>query len=131
MTRPLKEVLLVDDSDADNYLHTRVLKQTGLVEHVRVARDGHEAMVYLQAAHPLPDLVFLDINMPRMNGWELLDALSEFPEERRDFPVIVMLTTSIRPEDRARADASPLVADFVDKPLTVELVRQVVALAER
>ena len=62
------EVLLVDDSAADNYLHKLLLEESGLVERVSVALDGEQALARLQAAERPPDLVFLDINMPRLDG---------------------------------------------------------------
>jgi len=123
-------VLLVDDSPDDNFFHQRAITKSGIDSVVTVASDGEEAISYLSDLDPserVPDLIFLDINMPRMTGWEFLDAYAEFPSEVRTSAVLVMLTTSPHPKDEERARENALVADFINKPLTPELLRELVA----
>ena len=76
------------------------------------------------------DVIFLDINMPRMNGFEFLEsATREFGDSfARMF--VVMLTTSKNPQDEERAWSYPAVRDFIDKPLSVEKVERVASLLE-
>ncbi|MFK8014457.1 MAG: response regulator [Gammaproteobacteria bacterium] len=123
-------ILLVDDSPDDNFFHQRAIKKSGLDAMVTVATDGEEAIGFLQSIGSRsrgPDLIFLDINMPRMTGWEFLSVYAELPETVQASAVIVMLTTSPHPEDRERAQRNAHVADFVNKPLTAQIMRDMVA----
>ncbi len=134
LTPKLNQILLIDDSFDDNYLHQRLLEQMDIAEKIAVAYDGQEALAYLSGTgnfseqeplHPQPDLIFLDINMPRMNGWEFLKFYRELPEDERGGVVIVMLTTSLNPDDRSKAKELDLISTFLPKPLTKEMVEKV------
>ena len=123
MTARLREILLVDDSEADNYIHRRVIQKSGVVETVSVARNGQEALDHLAQSEQPPELIFLDINMPVLDGWGFLEGLKELPEAKRHSVVITMLTTSQNQRDRARAESLGVVAAFIVKPLIgVDLV---------
>src|SRR3954451_10647751 len=87
-------VLHVEDSDTDAYLFRLALQEAGIAAVVYRVSDGEQAMLFLHKlgafTHaPTPDLVFLDINMPRMNGWEVLAALPA-NEQIRSIPVVVL-----------------------------------------
>ena len=124
---PLEEILLVDDSEADNFLHKRVIKKVGCSARVEVREDGREALEYLDSTRgtdpPLPSLIFLDLNMPAVDGWEFLEAYQK--RDGRRPPIIVMLTTSHNPDDRTRAESHSCVSDFLTKPLTPESLQAV------
>ncbi|OAV44604.1 response regulator [Lewinella sp. 4G2] len=120
----LPSILLIDDNQATNFLHARVLRKSGRVGHVHVCTGGEDAISYLtspgvSADYPKPDLIFLDINMPGMSGWEFLEAYRQLPEQQRGGIVIVMLTTSLNPDDQRRAESIEEINGFQQKPLTV------------
>lgn len=123
----LEEILLVDDSEADNFLHQRVIKKLGCVDRVTVCEDGQEALDYLSGSDgsppPRPDLIFLDINMPRIDGWQFLEEYARGSGVR--CPVIVMLTTSTNPDHRAQAERNDALSAFETKPLTADSLRAV------
>ena len=78
MEGKLKQVLLIDDSVADNYLHRMVIEDTGLVEDIVDFQYAEKALEYLRNGDAPPvDLIFLDINMPRMNGFEFFGGVRE------------------------------------------------------
>ncbi|WP_159974890.1 response regulator [Roseobacter cerasinus] len=121
----LDTVLLVDDDKVTNLMHTRIIRRSALARTVDVATDGVAALDYLQtrlaAGQGCPDLILLDINMPRMDGFEFLENYSALPEESRcSDTLIVMLSTSVLEADRARAEAHPDLHAFLNKPLTVD-----------
>ncbi|MBK1650068.1 response regulator [Rhabdochromatium marinum] len=103
--RPI-EILLVEDNPADIRLTREALKDSKTLNNLHVAMDGLEALAYLQcegehAQRPRPDLVLLDLNLPRMDGRELLREMKSH-EHLRQIPVVV-LTTSAAEEDILRS----------------------------
>jgi CheY-like chemotaxis protein len=75
----------------------------------------------------MPDLIFLDINMPGMNGWEFLDEYNKIMDPTKNSLVVTMLTTSDNPDDKARAKDWKFVSDFITKPLTKEMMEKILA----
>lgn len=77
MIKPVNRILLVDDDAVTNMMHSRVIERSGRAKRIDVATDGQEALDLLRsdlaAGHPLPELIFLDINMPGMGGFEFLE----------------------------------------------------------
>ncbi len=123
---PLREVLLIDDSDADNYLHRRVILRSGLAKTVTVKKNAVDGLAYLKQVASPPDILFLDINMPGMNGWEFLDQLEALPAEKHSPVFIAMLSTSVNPADHERAVSHNHVQGFFSKPLTEEALVHII-----
>lgn len=120
MTRKIQTAMLIDDEEIDQKLYTRVLNRSGLVENVVSFTYADEAFEFLKANDDLVvDVIFLDINMPRMNGFQFLEKVTT--ELNREFAhlVIVMLTTSLDPKDREMASKFDIVREFINKPLEV------------
>ena len=113
-------VMLVDDDYATNYYHEIVIKDSGLVKTQTFFLSAKEGIKFLKQLNAnteatFPELLFLDLNMPIMNGWEFLDQLRQI-----DFtqpPAVVILTTSSNPQDQERAKRDPLVIEYLMKPL--------------
>jgi len=131
MTTKLRRVLLIDDNPADIFLHRRALTKADCVERIDTWEDGLQALEYLQRGDegrpPHPELIFLDINMRGMNGWEFLEAYHQLPADLRTGEVIAMLTVSRNPSDAARARECSDVAEFLSKPLTPEMLDAILA----
>ena len=88
--------------------------------------NADEALAHIRANPDLQiDVIFLDINLPRMNGFEFLEAATREISEEFAHVVVVMLTTSLNPDDRERAESFDVVKEFINKPLTVEHVEKV------
>jgi CheY-like chemotaxis protein len=128
MNQKLARILLVDDNEADNYLHKLIITETGVAESVVDMLDGEAALEYLKSnpEDQAPDLIFLDINMPRMNGWEFIEAYEQLPLVKKSAIVIIMLTTPVFGKDRERAEKMPHFSGFLNKPLAEEDLLEVV-----
>jgi CheY-like chemotaxis protein len=128
-----KSVLLVDDSRATNFMHRELIREADFAERIDVALDGEEALDFLRSGSDSeyfpPSVIFLDINMPKMDGFEFLEACKSLPEGQRGSLVIVMLTTSLDPGDRTRAMATGMVRDFHHKPLSLAALEEMKRLA--
>lgn len=126
MKKKLNCILLVDDNEADNNFHRIMIEEAQIAEHIDVEENGVDALAYLQREGQVPpDLIFLDINMPKMNGWEFLDEYKKVKADSRS-KVIVMLTTSQNPEDREKAAGISEVNGFQVKPISVEGLKKIV-----
>lgn len=127
----LKSILLVDDDLATNFLHKLMLDESDCTEHVHVAPNGKLAIAYVQDAiaekHLKPSLIFLDINMPIADGWDFLEDFEKLDAKDRADIKVIMLTSSINPDDEVRARSYRVVADFRQKPLSVEMLYQLVS----
>ena len=134
MKKKLNCILLVDDDEPTNFINKIIIEQLACTERIEIAQTGKEALKYLTSSdfpghsdgiYPAPDLIFLDINMPSMNGWEFLDLYKRLKKDQRGRIVIVMLTTSLSPNDIQRANEIPDVTGFEHKPLKKENVMAV------
>ena len=133
MNKPLECILLIDDDEPTNVLHKIIIEDSGIAKEVAIVYNGFEGIDYLtrqgkyaEGDHPRPDLIFLDINMPGMNGFEFLERYKKLDENQKARMVVVMLTTSLNPEDRERAHQLGEISDFKNKPLTAHSLNEIV-----
>ncbi|MEO5643134.1 MAG: response regulator [Bacteroidia bacterium] len=128
MKKKLNCILLVDDDPDDNFFHQRIINKMKITNAIEVAKNGIEALEYLKKENQLiPELIFLDINMPKMNGWEFLGQYKELDEKCKARITIMMLTTSANPDDIKRANEIEDVTGIKTKPLSVEMVNEILA----
>lgn len=132
---PYKRVMIVDDTYVDRYVAERVIKKYSFAEDIISVESALDALDYLIAGkdHPeeLPELIFLDINMPEMNGFEFLEKYKELPETIKKHCIIMMLTTSLHEEDMKQALANPYVYRFLNKPLTFDRLKEITLQPEK
>ncbi len=127
-------ILLIDDEEINNYLNTILIEKTDIDVHVEVALNGKEGIEYLTSTgkysnnktFPQPGLILLDINMPRMNGWEFLEEYDKLEEGQKGKIVVAMLTSSNNPDDLKRANSKKNLVGFLSKPLSIETMEEVI-----
>lgn len=126
MKRAIKCVLFIDDDKATNFVHKFLAKKTSRFERVEVVSSAREGLDYLLNAEKgqktIPDLIFLDINMPAMDGWDFLNHYEEQRYSIKERIKIYMLSSSSRPADISRAKEYNHVCGFITKPLTENLL---------
>lgn len=121
--------LLVDDDPTTNYLNKLLLQRLDVASKLLVALNGQEALTLLEtncrdASDQHPVLILLDVKMPVMDGFAFLEAYNQFPLDRKHAIIIVMLTTSLHPQDVDRVQQLNI-AGFLNKPLTEQKVRDI------
>jgi len=129
-------ILLVDDDATTNFLNEELIDDLGIAEQVHIALNGQEALDYLnhkgkfkttdQHQYPTPNLIFLDINMPLMGGFEFLERYRKLPSEKKAEVVIIFLTTSDAHKDKLKQINDETVSDFIEKPLRQDELMKIV-----
>ncbi len=123
----IKCILLVDDDPTTNFLNEELISDLEIAEQIHVAYNGQEALDFINLEgkyqgldrkdHARPNLIFLDINMPLMDGFEFLTHYEKLPKSKKADVVIVFLTTSDSQKDKLQAVSNNLIFEFIEKPL--------------
>jgi len=115
---PRSSILLVEDNPMDMDLALRAFKRKPRANTIHVARDGEEALAWLprwDAGEPLPAVILLDLNLPRVNGLEVLEHLKAHPRFRR-IPVVIL--TSSREDSNLKSAYDLGVSSYIEKPVS-------------
>lgn len=116
--------VLIDDNEADNAFHEIMIRRAGFEGEILVFEGGQEALDFIRSDGLFKTTcIFLDINMPLMNGFEVAQEATPLLEGKSSV-ILVMLTSSGSPADRDRALAMSVIKGFVTKPLDVPMVRK-------
>jgi response regulator RpfG family c-di-GMP phosphodiesterase len=118
----IEMVMLVDDNDTDNFISRRIIEITKFATKVVIKNSGKSALEYLDEnknlQENLPDLIFLDINMPIVDGFVFLYEFENFPETVRDKCKIIILSSSDNKKDIDKIVNNDYVIKFITKPLS-------------
>ncbi len=115
-------IWLIDDDDITNMLHQFFLEEYFPDASIVVFSQAELALKAISENATLPNYIFLDINMPVMDGWEFIGELSKMSAPNLNNVHIHILTSSLDPSDYSKAELSPLIQGFISKPLEIEKV---------
>jgi CheY-like chemotaxis protein len=125
------DFIVIDDDPLSNLICRKVIKSIFPEAYVETFLNPETALDYLSSTYQGPDtnraVIFLDIDMPILNGWKVLDRLNDFPDLDREKIKMFMLSTSINPRDSDLAKKSPIVTGYITKAITQEKIRTVLA----
>ena len=127
-------ILLIEDDRATNFIHQLAIKELDLDARVEICLNGREGLDYLtcqgvykdHGGYPKPGIIFLDINMPLMDGWEFLEAYNKLDDKQKGNIVLMMVSASTNPDDQKRAMYESTVSGFVQKPLTSRTIGDII-----
>lgn len=129
MEKSIKCVLLIDDDKATNFFNQRVVSKHQCYDQVYTVQSGAAALNYLKEANSnkaaKPDLIFLDINMPAMNGWEFLTEYAKLNASFTEGIKVILLSTSSHLDDISKSMQNHKVVDFINKPLSLPVLDKV------
>lgn len=124
---PIERIILVDDNDLDNTYHSIVIKKAGFTGELLVLESGVQLIDFLQKGPPpKPSLLFIDINMPLLNGFETVVKLEALSLLSADLQVHI-LSSSDAAEDLQMARSLPAVRSYLVKPLNVADAKRLLA----
>lgn len=130
----VKNLALVDDDELYVFITTKMIEKSQLVDHIDVFGNGKEILDFVQNKASdgslLPDVIFLDLSMPIMDGWQFLDRFAECVPEIEKSIEIFICSSSISPEDIKKANSLDLVTDYVIKPLNRSKIESMLADAK-
>jgi len=117
-------ILLIDDDPVFVFVTTKLLHNVGSFAPITVCDNGESALKVLHdiidKAAPLPDIIFLDLNMPGMNGWQFLKAYAALLPKMPRQPLLYVVSSSISARDINRAKKLPIVQGYISKPLSTQ-----------
>lgn len=126
-----KNIMLVDDDKIFNFLSEKTITSLGLANEIHFASNGEQALKILQLYRDgevqKPDIIFLDIDMPVMNGYEFIEAFANMDLPDKHLITIVVLTSSIDPHDLERAKELG-VKYYFNKPLSREEIKKLIGI---
>lgn len=119
----LPDFIVIDDDRTNNIICRKIIHSVIPEVGIQTFFDPNAGLVHIQSTYGTHDannvILLLDINMPTLFGWEVLEEFKKFSEIVKSHFKIFMLSSSVDPRDKERADKSPLVSGYIEKPLTV------------
>lgn len=127
----LKKVFCIDDDPITLMLCKKVMQRVEFAEDIDTLQNGEEAITLFennqnsnQEKDNIPELIFIDLNMPIMNGWEFLDIYHKKEYHKKFKTHFIILSSTIDPKDVEKSKSYPMVVDFLSKPITKTMLEE-------
>jgi CheY-like chemotaxis protein len=119
-------VMLIDDNEIDNLINQKIIEASGICKNILTHTSGRSGIEFLRNMEKLgdsvlgtlPEIIFLDIDMPLMDGFQFLEEFEKLSQQTKDYSKIIILTSSINPQDIGKSKKYEYVRQYFNKPLT-------------
>ena len=118
-----KNCLLIDDNYIDNFVTRKILEGSNFAEKITVVRSANEAITSLRDGVLKPDVIFLDVRMPLMSGFEFLEEFDKINIDKSNIRIF-MLSSSLDPLDMRKSTDNKYITQFIHKPLTIKALEE-------
>lgn len=125
VTTCYKTCLLIDDNFIDNFVTRKILESGNFAENIVVCQSATEGIEYIQNAEVIPDVIFLDVRMPYMDGFEFLSEYEKLDVKNKESVKIFMLSSSLDPVDFRMSTENKYITQFIHKPLTYKFLETI------
>jgi CheY-like chemotaxis protein len=122
MSNHYNTCLLIDDNYIDNFVTRRILESSNFADHIVVSQSATEAIDFLRSGNVKPEVIFLDIRMPQMGGFEFLQEYDKLDIDDKNSIKIFMLSSSLDPTDMRKSVNNKYITQFIHKPLTQKVL---------
>ncbi len=127
--KPISSMIVIDDNEISNILVQKLIDYENLTDQLSTFQYAQEALDYLKAIGDdhtaFPKVIFLDVNMPQMDGWEFLDEFAQLSDKAKQDCHLFMLSSSISEADIEKANQYKEVTEYVTKPITREILQHI------
>jgi CheY-like chemotaxis protein len=123
MASRFKTCLLIDDNYIDNFVTRKILEGSNFVEEIIVVRSATDAITSLRDGSIKPDVIFLDVRMPLMGGFEFLEEYDKIDIDKTAIKIF-MLSSSLDPLDMRKSTDNKYITQFIHKPLTQKALEE-------
>tara|TARA_Y100001956_G_C4120200_1_gene186986 strand:- start:1654 stop:2052 length:399 start_codon:yes stop_codon:yes gene_type:complete len=124
-------VLLIDDDVNDIWFHKRIIQKTMFATEVIAFENGKKALQFIsKIENPKPDIIFLDLYMPKMDGWEFIEEYQKLPEKITAAIQLFILTSSVSATNQTKSLSYKWIKAFYEKPITKEMLQNITNLSQ-
>lgn len=124
MVAPFKFCLLIDDNYIDNFVTSKILETANFADKIVIYQSATDAVDALRSGAVRPDVIFLDIRMPLMSGFEFLHEYDKLDIDKKSIKIF-MLSSSLDPTDIRKSSANKYITQFIHKPLTFQVLEDI------
>ncbi|MBC8111407.1 MAG: response regulator [Verrucomicrobia bacterium] len=125
-------VMLIDDNEIDNLINQKIIEASSICKNILTHTSGRSAIEFLKnveklgssVSEALPEIIFLDIDMPLMDGFQFLEEFEKLSHITKEYSKVIMLTSSINPQDVGKSKKYEYVKQYLNKPLTQESLKK-------